>query len=138
MVTENHDVLIHILNNDIPSSNDLVGLAQRFCDIVLEFRQRRRNSKIFLSLLLPRFDGRGQQNAHEIINSEIIRIFGQIQNIFLIQNENIFDRNQFESDGLHLSRNSFEIMAANWLEKLGRFCALYTQCVYKKCSKNMS
>ena len=50
LVTENHDVLIHILNNDIPSSNDLVGLAKRFCDIVLEFKQRRRrNSKIFLS-----------------------------------------------------------------------------------------
>ena len=73
LVNENHDIVIHTLNNDIPTSNDLIGLAKRYCDIVLEFKQRRRNSNIFLSLLLPRFDGRGQENAHQIVNSEITR-----------------------------------------------------------------
>ena len=121
LASENPDVLIHILNNDIPSSNDLVGLAKRYCDIVLEFKQRKRNSKIFLSLLFPRFDGRGQENAHQIVNSEITRLLSHISNIYLISHDNITYQTQFNNDGLHLSGGSFEIMAQNWLYKIGRF-----------------
>ena len=121
LVNENHDIVIHTLNNDIPTSNDLIGLAKRYCDIVLEFKQRRRNSNIFLSLLLPRFDGRGQENAHQIVNSEITRLLSHISNVYLISHENIANQTQFNNDGLHLSGGSFEIMAQNWLYKIGRF-----------------
>ena len=45
--TENDDVFIHTLNNDIPGCENLVLLAKNFCDDVLQFRARKRNSKIF-------------------------------------------------------------------------------------------
>ena len=115
--TENDDIFVHTLNNDIPRSEDFVGLARAFCDELLEFRARRRNSKIFVSLLLPRFDGYG--NGQDIINSEIIRLIGHFSNIFLINHDNINDQSHFTHDNLHLTRNSFEIMAQNWLYKLG-------------------
>ena len=71
LASEDDDILIHILNNDIPSLENYAGLARNFCDVLLEFRARRRHSKIFVSLLLPRFDGHG--NGTGIVNSEIIR-----------------------------------------------------------------
>ena len=52
LATESDDVVIHTLNNDIPGLENHVGLARNFCDVLLEFRERRRKSKVFVSLLL--------------------------------------------------------------------------------------
>ena len=117
LATDDDDIFVHILNNDLPRSSNYVGLARNFCDVLLEFRARKPHTKIFVSLLLPRFDGHGTGTG--IVNSEIVRILGQIQNIFLIENNN-FNQNHFLDDGLHLTSNTgFEILAANWLSKLG-------------------
>ena len=126
LATDDDDIFVHILNNDLPRSSNYFGLARNFCDMLLEFRGRRRNSKIFVSLLLPRFDGHGAGTG--IVNSEIVRILGQIQNIFLIENSN-FNQNHFLDDGLHLTSDTgFEILAANWRRKLGIYCDFDLTC----------
>ena len=114
-VNDEKDVFIHTLTNNIPGSRNLVGLAKKFCQVCLEFKARKPNTRIFVSLLLPRFDG---FDGIKIVNEEIINSLGHISNIFLISNEN-FDESDFIWDGLHLSKNSFEKMASNWLRVLG-------------------
>ena len=52
LATESDDIIIHVLNNDLPGLENYVGLARNFCDVVMEFRERRRKSKVFVSLLL--------------------------------------------------------------------------------------
>ena len=82
-----------------------------------------------MSLLLPRYDGYG--HGMGIVNSEIIKLLGHISNIFLISHDNI-DESHFIHDGLHLSPEiGFEIMAANWLEKLGRISTPLSQKQFK-------
>ena len=45
LATDDDDIFVHILNNDLPRSSNYFGLARNFCDVLLEFRGRRRNSK---------------------------------------------------------------------------------------------
>ena len=52
LATEDDDIFVHNLNNDLPRSSNHLGLARNFCDVVMEFRERRRKSKVFVSLLL--------------------------------------------------------------------------------------
>ena len=108
-------VFIHTLTNNVPGSRNLVVLAKKFCQICLEFRARRPNTRIFVSLLLPRFDN---VSGIDVVNREIINSLGHFQNIFLIPNSN-FDESDFIFDKLHLSPNSFEKLASNWLKALG-------------------
>ena len=46
LANEDDDILIHILNNDIPGLENYVGLARNFCDVLSEFRASRPNTKI--------------------------------------------------------------------------------------------
>ena len=45
LATEDDDIFVHNLNNDLPRSSNYVGLARNFFDVLSEFRPRKRNSK---------------------------------------------------------------------------------------------
>ena len=47
LANEDDDILIHILNNDIPGLENYAGLARNFCELLLEFRRRKKNCLIF-------------------------------------------------------------------------------------------
>ena len=52
IVNDEKDVFIHTLTNNIPGSRNLVGLAKKFCQVCLEFKARKPNTRIFVSLLI--------------------------------------------------------------------------------------
>ena len=47
LATEDDDIFVHNLNNDLPRSSNYLGLARNFCDVLLEFKARRQNTKIY-------------------------------------------------------------------------------------------
>ena len=45
-------VFIHTVTNNVPGCRNLVVLAKKFCQICLEFRARRPNTRIFAKIII--------------------------------------------------------------------------------------
>ena len=131
-------IIIHILTNDVKyicynqswksvseRKNDLISLAHDFVNRIKQLIVEYPDMKIFINMVLPRFDGKdllgmySVSRGNEIINAELSTLLLDAENVILMKNDDM-EKSDFHFDNVHLLDSSFQKMCTKWRKEIGK------------------
>ena len=98
---------------------EMISLADKYVNMIRRLKRENPNLKIFISMVLPRYDELEFSNGNDIVNAEISRQLSKENRVFLMSNDHLEEMDFIQEDKFHLSKAGFVKMAQKWRSAIG-------------------